>query len=204
MLVESDALVWSQQVFGQCELGDKRRTRRLVKLGASLASHIGRSVYGACGGDAAANEGAYRLLRNGAVEPEAIAEGGFVSAIAAARSCSEVLALEDTTTLSYPHRAREGLGDLGGPASSVSRGFHVHSVLLVDAASGRTLGLGAQQRLGAGALVATTANGQAEDQDPNETGLHSLHSSLLFALGERPGAAPCDEPSPPRPCSKSS
>lgn len=137
---------WSQGVFGGCELGDKRRTRRLVILGASLGAHVGSSPYAACRGDEAANEGAYRLLRNEAVEPEAIAEGGFCATVAAARGGGELLAVEDTTTLSYSHTAREELGDLGGPADGYKRGFQVHSVLMLDALSERTLGLVAQQR----------------------------------------------------------
>jgi hypothetical protein len=86
------------------------------------------------------------LLRNEAVDPEAIAAGGFKASVAAARECTAVLAVEDTTTLSYAHAVREELGDLGGPSEGHKRGFHVHSVLLLDACSGRTLGLGAQQR----------------------------------------------------------
>jgi hypothetical protein len=52
-----------------------------------------------------------------------------------------VLAIEDTSTLGYSHAVAETLGDLGGPERSVTRGFHVHSVLLVARDSGVTLGL---------------------------------------------------------------
>lgn len=147
MEIQRQAGAWSQEVFGGCELGDKRRTRRLVILGASLGAHVGSSPYTACRGDEAANEGAYRLLRNDAVEAQAIAEGGFQASVRAAHGCAEVLAVEDTTTLSYAHdAARDDLGDLGGPAGGHKRGFQVHSVLLVDAAGERTLGLVEQQR----------------------------------------------------------
>jgi len=147
MHVEKDPRAWAQRTFGECELGDERRTRRLVILGSSLGAHVGSSPYTACRGDEAANEGAYRLLRNAAVEPEAIAEGGFLASVRAARGCAEVLAVEDTTTLSYSHEAaHDELGDLGGPSGRQGRGFQVHSVLLVDAASEHTLGLVEQQR----------------------------------------------------------
>ena len=146
MGVESDAKHWAHTTFGSCELSDVRRTRRVVTMAASLASHAGRSPHAACRGDAAANEGAYRLLRNDAVDPQAIAEGGFRASIEVARGCAEVLAVEDTTTLGYGHAVREELGDLGGAEDAHTRGFHVHSVLLLDAHSGRTLGLGYQQR----------------------------------------------------------
>ena len=145
-MVESDARVWAEQTFGLCQLGDARRTARLVKLGGALAKQVGSSPSRACGGDAAANEGAYRLLRNDAVTPEAIAEGGFAATGEAAAQYETLLAVEDTTTLSYEHAVVAELGDLGGDERSAKRGFFVHSVLLLDAESGRTVGLIEQER----------------------------------------------------------
>ncbi|MEN8176606.1 MAG: IS4 family transposase [Pseudomonadota bacterium] len=141
-----DANQWASEVFGGCALGDQRRTRRLVKTGGMLASQVGSAPSRACGGDSAASEGAYRLVRNDAVEPEAIAEGGFMATARAASQCGELLALEDSTTLGYGHSAAAELGDLGGKEASARRGFIVHSVLLVDAQSGRTVGLVEQRR----------------------------------------------------------
>ena len=146
MHMEKDAKAWAQDTFGDCELGDKRRTRRVVSLAGSLAAHVGDSPYAACRGDAAANEGAYRLLRNDAVEAEAVAESGYRASVRAASESEVVLAIEDTTTLSYGHAVKEELGDIGGPEGSAKGGFLVHSVLLVDAQKEHTLGLAAQQR----------------------------------------------------------
>src|SRR3990172_4162384 len=124
MKIECDTGRWAEQTFGGCDLGDRRRTRRLVKLGAQLAAHAGEAPSRACRGDEAANEGAYRLLRNQAVEPEAIAEGGFqATARRAAASVGDMLAVEDTTSLSYGHGVMEELGDLGGPAASRQPGY---------------------------------------------------------------------------------
>lgn len=146
MQLQRDTGRWAEQTFGRCELGDVRRTRRLVRLAGQCAGHAGFAPARACRGDAAANEGAYRLLRNDAVAPEAIAEGGFAASAEAARGCAELLAVEDTTTLSYRHGVAPELGDLGGHAGSTKRGFWVHSVLLLDAASERTVGLIEQRR----------------------------------------------------------
>jgi hypothetical protein len=145
-VVSLDAKQWANAVFGGCALGDARRTRRLVKMAGMLASQVGSAASQACDGDAAASEGAYRLIRNAAVEPEAMAEGGFEATARAALGCEELLALEDTTTLGYAHSAAAELGDLGGREDSVRRGFLVHSVLLVDALSARTVGLVEQRR----------------------------------------------------------
>lgn len=146
MQIERDTGRWAEQTFGRCELGDRRRTRRLVKVAGQCASHAGDAPSRACRGDSASNEGAYRLLRNDAVAPEAIAEGGFLATAEAARGCEELLAVEDTTVLSYGHAVAQQLGDLGGKAESAKRGYWVHSVLLLDSASGRTVGLIEQQR----------------------------------------------------------
>ena len=144
--VERDAGVWAEQTFGRCELGDARRTARLVKVAGALAGQVGSSLSRACGGDTAASEGAYRLVRNGAVQAQDMAEGGFAATAESAARCRRLLALEDTTTLSYEHAVVAELGDLGGDARSRKRGFHVHSVLLVDAQSERTVGLIEQSR----------------------------------------------------------
>ena len=144
---QSDTAGWAYETFRRCDLGDVRRTRRVVKLAGQLAAHVGQAPVRACRGDAAASEGAYRLLRNEAVDPEAIAAGGF-AATAQALALSEgvLLALEDTTVLSYGHAVVKELGDLGGPVHDTHRGFYVHSVLLLEAGDERTLGLIEQTR----------------------------------------------------------
>lgn len=147
MQVAEESVRWAREIFGECELGDERRTRRLVKLGAQLAAHAGQAPVSACRGDPAACEGAYRLLRNDEVRPEAIAAGGFAATVRlAATTQGDLLAVEDSTSLSYAHGVVDELGDLGGQENSKKRGFIVHSVLLLEADSGRTLGLVEQER----------------------------------------------------------
>ena len=63
--VERDTNRWAQQTFGECELGDERRTHRLVDLASRLSSNIGEAPSSACRGDVAANEGAYDVLYRG-------------------------------------------------------------------------------------------------------------------------------------------
>jgi hypothetical protein len=134
------------RVFGQCDLGDGRRTARLVALGAELAKDGGGTVASACGDDAGAAEGGYRLLRNKHVSVEAIAEGGFASAAEMASEVELLLAIQDTTTLSYSHSVAEQLGDLGGPEKAEGRGWFVHNTLLLDGRTGKTVGLIDQER----------------------------------------------------------
>ena len=126
--------------------GDALRTKRLIKMASQLASRIGDSLSSSCRGILSALEGSYRFIRNDAIKPSAIAEGGFKATAERVKESSTLFALEDTTSLSYRHSATEELGSLGGPEQSKSRGFHAHSVLLLDADTEKTVGLIEQQR----------------------------------------------------------
>lgn len=138
----SNEVQWSQEVFGSCALGDPRRTRRLVDVGARLARQVGSSMARCCEGSAAALVGSYRLMRNAQVEVEAIREGGLASVAQAAQAQSGVLlALEDTTSIGYAHGASTDLGATGSRRDAKQRGYQVHSVLLLAAQGDRTLGL---------------------------------------------------------------
>ena len=138
------AEVWSKEVFSRCELGDKRRTARLVQVAGLLSKKIGGSLANVCEGDSAAIEGAYRFVRNAAITSDQIAEGGFQATAQKAKEHKLLLAIEDTTSFNFLHQA-EGLEDLKGNNGNV-RGFYAHSVLLVDPIEERTVGLVEQQR----------------------------------------------------------
>jgi hypothetical protein len=132
---------WAHELFGYSELGDIRRTNRLIRVAADLSHFAGASFCQANGQDQAALEAAYRLVRNDAIDPQAIVEAGFVATVLKAETVPLVLAVEDSTTLCFSHKAAEQLGDLGGPANAPGRGFFVHSVLLLDAQTEQTVGL---------------------------------------------------------------
>jgi len=137
---------WAEEVFQNCDLGDSRRTQRLIKVAENLANQTGESLSTSCGGDTAALEGAYRFIRNDNILADSIALGGYHYTAEKAAAANTILALEDTTTLSFKHEVSSQLGDLGGAKKSVSRGFYVHSVLLVDAEREHTIGLIDQRR----------------------------------------------------------
>jgi hypothetical protein len=132
---------WAHQLFGIAELGDIRRTNRLIRVAADLSHFAGASFCQANGHDAAAVEGAYRFIRNEAVDPQAITEAGFVATALRAETVRTLLAVDDSSTLGYRHAVAAQLGDLGGPDQAASRGFQVHSTLLVDAQTEQTVGL---------------------------------------------------------------
>ena len=145
-LAVEDARAWSEAIFGSIELGDKRLTRRLTQIGKQLSLMPGNSLSESCEGEDALVEGSYRFLRNKRVNANQIADGGYHVTGLLSQSIPTLLAIEDTTTLSYTHQVKESLGDLGGPVEKSSRGFHVHTTMLMDAEKEKTLGLIAQER----------------------------------------------------------
>lgn len=135
--------LWAEEQFAECDLGDKRRTRRLIKVASDLAGKVGKSLSTVCQGDDAALEGGYRLIRNNAIQASAIAEGGYKATAKKAEESELLLAIEDTTILSYFHDVVDELGDIGGGGKTTGhkRGFFAHSILLVDAHKKQTIGL---------------------------------------------------------------
>jgi len=60
----------------------------------------------------------------------------------AATSCPDVLlAIEDTTSVSYAHAVAADLGTTGSRREAKHRGYLVHPILLLEAAGERTIGL---------------------------------------------------------------
>lgn len=141
MVFVADCRQWAEELFGGCELGDPRRTDRLVDYAARQAAAPGASTSQACHGDAAAREGAYRLLRNEQVRPEDIDDGAFDSVAAAASEHGLLLAIQDSTGASFAHPVAQALRGEGNPT-----GFFVHSTLLVAAATRAPVGLVDQER----------------------------------------------------------
>ena len=135
---------WAQDTFGHARLGDQRRTQRLVRLAECMASNVGASIVKACL-TPAESEGAYRLIRNEHVDPNAIAEAGFESIAERAKQYPLMLALEDTTSLNYAHSSLVGeLGHLN--SGDKVRGLLVHSVLLFSPEQLQVVGLIEQRR----------------------------------------------------------
>lgn len=146
MTFATDAGRWAEEIFGGCELGDARLTKRLVDMGRRMADRIGASLAKCCQGEAAAQVGSYRFLRNERVDADEIAAGGFAAVGEQAQAHERILAVEDTTTLSYRHAVAGELGVIGNRRESKSRGYIVHSVLLIDGQNEATIGLIEQQR----------------------------------------------------------
>lgn len=135
-----DSAKWAEDTFGGCDLGDVRRTIRLITTAGVLASNTTCSLSRAFEGDGAAAEGAHRFMRNEHVDPEAILEGGFLPARQSLRSADTVLALSDTTGMTFWHSVAEELNGINSDGDH-QRGWLVQSILAVEAKHGMPLGL---------------------------------------------------------------
>ncbi|NDK99872.1 IS4 family transposase [Photorhabdus bodei] len=144
MPFSANAHKWAEKTFEHAELGDSRRTKRLIQIATSLAEHTGQSLMQSLNSPADI-EAAYRFTRNQAISPQAIAEAGFSATRSQARQYDCLLALEDTTTLSFSHASVKD--ELGYTTSSqTSRGIQAHSVLLFAPAEQQVVGLIEQHR----------------------------------------------------------
>jgi hypothetical protein len=130
---------WAQEELGSAELGDKRLTRRLVKMAEQFEAQPFASIPQASG-SWAATEAAYDFFDNDKVEFEAIVEAHRAATLKRMAEQSLVLALQDTAFLNYTsHRTTKGLGPIGTKAQQ-QKGLVLHATEAVTA-EGVPLGL---------------------------------------------------------------
>jgi hypothetical protein len=140
-MVTLDVEAWAEQQFGDCDLGDRRRTRRLVKFAGQAAEKPDAStprqteVW-------ADLKAAYRLFDQDEVTFEAITAPH--QALTRQHLSDGVwLILNDTTELNFGYlREIEGIGRVG---SGKNRGFFLHSALAVCASTRELAGVAAQE-----------------------------------------------------------
>jgi Transposase DNA-binding/Transposase Tn5 dimerisation domain len=129
---------WAEQQFGTCELGDKRRTKRLVKLATDVATKPDAATpkqtetWADC-------KAAYRLVNQEKVTFDAVtAPHCRLTRDVAAGTW---LVINDTTEINFGcDRALSGVGRVG---SNQGRGFFLHSAMIVGAESEEIVGLAA-------------------------------------------------------------
>ncbi len=117
---------WAVTEFADAELGDLRRSQRLVALASVLSQHPTAALPEACG-DSAMLKAAYRFFDNDAIEPQDILLSHIEATYGRLAQVPLVLAAQDTTEVNWTtHKATQGLGPLGNTAC---QGLMVHSTL---------------------------------------------------------------------------
>jgi hypothetical protein len=132
---------WAQQQFGSCEFGDRRRTKRMIKLATQMAASPEASTprqtetWADC-------KAAYRLFDQQEVSFDAVV-APHRALTRTALSIGTWLVINDTTEINFGHdRELIGVGRVG---STEGRGFYLHSALVVSPESDEIVGLGAQE-----------------------------------------------------------
>ncbi len=126
----NESWAWSSTEFGKVDLGDTRRTARLVAMGAAACERPSGKVAAVFTADRA-REGAYDFLENERVVPEEIMAGIAAATVARCRA-PFVFVPVDGTSITVP--LREGDHDFGcvGTDSNGACGAKVIDALAVD------------------------------------------------------------------------
>lgn len=135
-----DIADWAEQQFGTCDLGDRRRNKRVVQLAAQVATQPDASTpkqterWSDC-------KAAYRLFGQQDVTFDALIAPHCAQTRAV--GAGTWLILNDTTELNYGvNRDIEGLGRVG---DGFGRGFFLHTAMLIGAKTEEIVGLAAQE-----------------------------------------------------------
>jgi len=135
---------WAEHEFGDCELGDQRLTRRLVKVVCDQAAQPQGSYAQAAGGSRHDLKGYYRLLNNVRAElnPESLLESHRARTLRRMSQEPTVLIVQDSTDLNFSTRRQcQGLGQIGtNQTGAKSRGLRLHSSMALSQ-SGLPLGM---------------------------------------------------------------
>ena len=137
-----DPQSWAVQQFGECVLGDRRRTERLVKFAMQAAARPDGSTpdqtegWGDC-------KAAYRLFDQEDLTFDALVAPHCRQTRRASARGGVQLLISDTTEIDFGHhRKATGLGRTGNGSGL---GFFLHSSLMLDPATGKIEGLAGQK-----------------------------------------------------------
>jgi hypothetical protein len=118
--------VWAQREFGSADLGDARRTKRLVQAAAALVERPQGTLPGTFSSWAEL-KAAYRLFANEEATYEKIIRPHWEHTRQDCQEAGEYLLIEDSTLLDFTgHVGVEGLGRIGNDAGL---GLNLHTTL---------------------------------------------------------------------------
>lgn len=140
-----DGSGWAEQEFGDCELGDERLARRVVKIVGEQAAKPGASYAEACHGERDALKGYYRFLNaeHAELDLESLLATHRSQTLRRMKGQATVLLIQDSSDLNFSTRTKcEDLGTIGtNQTGAKSRGLRLHSCLAVGADDGLPLGV---------------------------------------------------------------
>jgi hypothetical protein len=156
MDVLADPRVWAERTFAAADLGDERRTQRLIASAAKIATRPEKSFTQIF--DWNELRGFYRLCDRSEATLAAVQEPHWRQTRAAMGRHPLVLIVHDTTELDFSsHRQLKGAGQIG---NENGRGFLQHNSLALVPAPQQVLGLAFQQ------LIARAAGARGRERLP--------------------------------------
>lgn len=178
-----DTQSWVQQQFGTAQLGDQRRTKRLVQLATALAQNPAASLPVQLG-DWASLKAGYRFLEQAALSHQALSQPHWQQTRQAASKAALVLMLQDTTEVDYT--AHPGVSGLGPIGDGKGRGYLLHNVLaVVPDQPAQILGLAYQEAF----LRQPQTKGQSSYQRQKRERESQIWARAVSALGTPPSGS---------------
>ena len=117
---------WAVTEFAEADLGDVRRTQRVIRMATVFAQQPMASLSEACGSPAEL-KATYRFFDNEAIAPAELLASHVSATYERAVRVPRVLAVQDSTEVDWTaHPATTGLGPIGHPQH---QGLMVHSTL---------------------------------------------------------------------------
>lgn len=141
---------WARKEFALVELGDRRLTQRLVRIGTGLAQNPGGTLPRVFG-KMKELKAAYRFFGQAKVGPREVQAAHRRQTLERCRGAGEYLLIEDSSELDYSDQG--GCEDLGSIGNGRGRGLLLHTTLAVAVSGwgptqrpqGRLIGLLDQQ-----------------------------------------------------------
>jgi len=177
VVIVLDNKQWVRENFQSCDLGDARRTKRLLKVAESMVDAPEESLPGQ-NPEWADLKAAYRFFDTDEVTFEAISEPHWNQTRNTTKG--RFLLISDTTDVDFTwHSATQGLGMLG---NGKGRGIQLHACLMYDLGEKQIVGL-------AGALTHYRAF-KPENETRAQCLARNRESDVWAKLVEQVGLAP--------------
>jgi hypothetical protein len=134
---------FGETMFGHAQLGDRRRTRRLVALADRICQHPGGTLPEKLRSPSDL-KALYRLCDREEVTHQALMDPMRSAVLTACQEEDEVLIIHDSTELDFSthHSLKEQLGEVG---RGLKKGYICHNSLAITAQGREALGLVKQQ-----------------------------------------------------------
>jgi hypothetical protein len=119
---------WTEEEFGRVQFFDERLKQRLFMLAADFFAQPGELIPQASNGSAAKIKAAYRFFENSNVDMQTLLRPHIESTIERLSSHPVILAVQDSTTLTYTAHPPEGAGPINTSQNSAV-GLMVHDTV---------------------------------------------------------------------------